>query len=71
MVYTYTAGQKITQVWSAKGGQTGTQVTITNETYNGTIAPGGSVNFGFNATHTGTNPRPTTFTVNGATCTIA
>jgi len=30
-----------------------------------------SVNFGFNASHTGTNPRPTAFTLNGTACTIA
>ena len=29
------------------------------------------MSFGFNGTHTGTNPKPTAFTVNNTTCTIA
>ncbi|MFK3980513.1 cellulose binding domain-containing protein [Micromonospora sp. NPDC050397] len=29
-----------------------------------------STSFGFNGTHTGSNPRPATFTLNGATCTL-
>ena len=71
LVWTFTGGQQVTQVWSARGGQTGTTVTITNESWNGAIAAGASVNFGFNASHTGTNPRPTAFTLNGTACTIA
>ncbi|MGI5519901.1 cellulose binding domain-containing protein [Micromonospora sp. CA-259024] len=33
--------------------------------------PGASVSFGFNGTHTGTNPRPAGFTLNGLTCAVA
>ncbi|MDH6460314.1 hypothetical protein M2302_000469 [Micromonospora sp. A200] len=51
--------------------QTGTAVTATNLSYNGTLAPGASTSFGFNGTHTGSNPRPTTFTLNGVTCATA
>ncbi|MEV4489714.1 glycoside hydrolase family 9 protein [Micromonospora coxensis] len=65
------AGQKVGQGWSATYTQTGTAVTATNVSYNGTLAPGASTSFGFNGTHTGTNPKPTAFTLNGATCTIA
>jgi cellulase/cellobiase CelA1 len=68
--FSYTAGQRVTQVWSARGGQTGADVTITNEAWNGTLAPGASTSFGFNASSTGSNPRPAAFTLNGATCTI-
>jgi hypothetical protein len=46
----------------------GSQVTARNVSYNGTIAAGGSVGIGFNGTHTGSNPRPTSFTLNGAAC---
>jgi chitodextrinase len=70
-VFTFTGGQQLTQVWQALGGQTGSTVTLTNETYNSSIAPGATVNFGFNATHPGTNPRPQSFTVNGTACTSA
>ncbi|WP_144119511.1 glycoside hydrolase family 9 protein [Catellatospora sichuanensis] len=68
--FSFTAGQQVTQSWSSKYTQTGADVAITNESWNGTLAPGASTSFGFNATHTGSNPRPAAFTVNGATCTI-
>jgi hypothetical protein len=34
------------------------------------LAAGASTSFGFNATHTGSNPRPTSFTLNGTTCAV-
>ncbi|MEV0152468.1 glycoside hydrolase family 9 protein [Micromonospora sp. NPDC050686] len=64
-------GQKAGAGWSANITQTGTAVTASNVAYNGTIAPGASVSFGFNGTHTGTNPTPTTFTLNGTPCTTS
>ncbi|GHJ43197.1 hypothetical protein Cs7R123_05390 [Catellatospora sp. TT07R-123] len=70
LAFAFTAGQQITQAWSSKYTQTGANVAITNESYNGTLAPGASTSFGFNATHTGSNPRPVAFTLNGVTCTI-
>ncbi|MFG3581401.1 glycoside hydrolase family 9 protein [Micromonospora chersina] len=65
------SGQKVGQGWSANLTQTGTAVTATNVSYNGTLAPGASTSFGFNGTHTGTNPRPATFTLNGSPCTVS
>jgi hypothetical protein len=44
-------------------------VTITNESYNNTIAAGGNVTLGFQGTWTNSDAAPTAFTVNGATCT--
>ncbi|MEH0984835.1 glycoside hydrolase family 9 protein [Micromonospora sp. CPCC 205556] len=66
-----TAGQKVGQGWSATYSQTGTAVTASNVSYNGVLAPGASTGFGFNGTHTGTNPKPTAFTLNGVACTAA
>nr|WP_239313474.1 glycoside hydrolase family 9 protein [Plantactinospora mayteni] len=68
LAFAFTAGQRITQAWSATVTQSGTAVTATNLSYNGTLAPGASTSFGFNGTHTGSNPRPTSFTLNGAAC---
>ncbi|WP_428961283.1 glycoside hydrolase family 9 protein [Micromonospora fluostatini] len=65
------AGQKAGQAWSATVTQTGTAVTATNLSYNGALAPGASTSFGFNGTHTGANPKPTAFTLNGVACTLA
>ncbi|MGC5030740.1 glycoside hydrolase family 9 protein [Micromonospora sp. DT229] len=64
------SGQRVGQSWSATFQQTGTSVTATNLSYNGTIAPGASTSIGFNGTHTGSNPKPTSFTLNGNPCTI-
>ncbi|WP_406067530.1 glycoside hydrolase family 9 protein [Micromonospora sp. NBC_01638] len=64
-------GQKVGQGWSANYTQTGTAVTATNLSYNGTLAPGASIGFGFNGTHTGANPKPTSFTLNGTPCTVS
>ncbi|MEV0328334.1 glycoside hydrolase family 3 N-terminal domain-containing protein [Micromonospora echinospora] len=64
-------GQRVTQGWSATWSQTGTTVTATNAGWNGALAPGASVGIGFTGTHSGTNPKPTAFTLNGSSCTLA
>jgi cellulase/cellobiase CelA1 len=68
--FSFTAGQQVTQSWSSKHTQTGADVAVSNESWNGALAPGASTSFGFNATHTGSNPKPAAFTLNGAACTI-
>ncbi|SCL13614.1 esterase, PHB depolymerase family [Micromonospora nigra] len=65
------AGQTITNGWNATYAPSSGAVTARNLSYNGVIAPGGSVGFGFQATHTGTTGRPSSFTLNGTACTIA
>jgi hypothetical protein len=69
--FTFPGNQQISQGWSATWTQSTAAVTATNLSYNGTLAAGASVGIGFNATFTGTNTRPTSFTLNGATCTSA
>ena len=59
----------MTNLWSGAFTQTGSAVAVTNAAWNGTIQPGGSVELGFNGSHTGTNPKPAAFTLNGSTCT--
>ena len=49
--------------------QTGENVTITNESYNATIAAGGSTSLGFQGTWSSSDASPTSFSVNGSTCT--
>jgi hypothetical protein len=52
--------------------QSGASVSATNLSNNATIAAaGGSVNFDFLGSWSGTNTKPTTFTVNGKTCAAA
>ncbi|GAB3983134.1 glycoside hydrolase family 3 N-terminal domain-containing protein [Plantactinospora veratri] len=61
-------GQRVVQGWSARWTQSGSAVTATNESWNGTLAAGASVGLGFTGSHTGSNPRPTAFTLNGQSC---
>lgn len=69
--FTLPAGQRLEQGWSATWSQTGQVVTATGAQWNGTLAPGASVDVGFNGTHTGGTGSPTAFTLNGAACTTA
>ena len=69
--FAFPGGQQLSQGWSAAWSQSGANVTATNASWNGTLAPGASTQLGFNATHTGSNPRPTAFTLNTNTCTVA
>ncbi|HYH02447.1 MAG TPA: cellulase family glycosylhydrolase, partial [Bacillota bacterium] len=69
LAFSFAGNQKISNMWCGKYTQSGTNVTVTNESYNGTIAPGGTANFGFNINYSGTNTKPTSFTVNGVSAT--
>jgi alpha-galactosidase len=69
--FTFPGSQQINQGWNGTFSQQGSQVTVTNMSYNSSIAPGGSTSLGFNGSWTGSNPNPTSFTLNGATCSIS
>jgi glucuronoarabinoxylan endo-1,4-beta-xylanase len=70
--FSFPGSQQITQLWNGSYSQQGAQVTVTNASYNGQIPAGGSVNPapGFLGTWNGSNPAPTSFTLNGATCSV-
>ncbi|MGB2567300.1 glycoside hydrolase family 9 protein [Micromonospora citrea] len=70
LTFRFTDGQRISQGWSGRFTQSGADVTVTNESWNGAVPPGGSVSLGFNASHTGANPAPVGFAVNGTACTL-
>ncbi len=69
LTWNFTAGQTITQIWNATATQSGGAVTATNMSYNATIGTGATVTFGFNGAWNGSNPAPTSFALNGNTCT--
>jgi hypothetical protein len=70
LTWDFTAGQQVTQGWSATFSQSGTRVTAVNESYNGTLAAGGSTTIGFNGSwNNAANPAPTDFALNGVACT--
>ncbi|MFC6082444.1 cellulose binding domain-containing protein [Sphaerisporangium aureirubrum] len=65
-----TTSQRLTQGWSATWAQSGTDVSATNAAWNRTIRPGQSLRIGFTGSHSGNNPSPTSFTLNGSACTV-
>jgi hypothetical protein len=68
--WSFGAGQTITQLWNGTYTQSGSTVTVTNVSYNGSVATGGTASFGFNgAWNNSSNPAPTAFTMNGVACT--
>ncbi|HET8841857.1 MAG TPA: cellulose binding domain-containing protein [Ktedonobacteraceae bacterium] len=69
--FTFANGQTITQLWNGSFTQSGANVTITNASYNASIAPGATLASapGFNGSWNGSNAVPASFTLNGATCT--
>ncbi|MGC5053670.1 glycoside hydrolase family 6 protein [Micromonospora sp. DT48] len=62
------SNQRLVQGWSARWSQSGSNVTAQNESWNGNLASGASVDIGFNGSWSGSNPKPTSFTVNGVAC---
>ncbi len=68
LTWTFGAGQSVQQLWNGTVSQSGSQVTVTNASYNGSIATGASTSFGFNGSWTGSNPVPAAFSLNGAAC---
>jgi len=70
LVFTLPAGQTITGGWNALYEGSSSQVRASNMSYNATLAPGASVSFGFQATHTGNAAAPSAFTFNGSSCAI-
>ena len=68
LVFGFPNGQNMTYIWSATATQLGSQVTLTNASYNSTIPVNGSVALGFNASWSDTNRYPTSFILNGVPC---
>ncbi|WP_046774366.1 cellulose-binding domain-containing protein, partial [Streptomyces scabiei] len=68
--WSYAGNQQVTSGWNSRITQSGSSVTAANESYNGTLATGGSVSFGFQASYSGSNALPATFTLDGVTCNV-
>jgi hypothetical protein len=69
LTWSFDAGQTVTQAWNTSLTQSGSAVTAKNVSYNGAVPTNGTVSFGFNGSWTGSNPAPTSFTVDGVSCT--
>jgi O-glycosyl hydrolase len=68
LAFTFPGDQEITDAWNGVASQSGESVSIANESYNATIAAGGSTSLGFQGTWTSSDAIPASFTVNGTAC---
>jgi cellulose 1,4-beta-cellobiosidase len=69
LTFSFANGQTVQQGWGGRWAQSGANVTVTNEAWNGNVANGGSLSLGFIGNWSGTNSSPTSFSVNGTACT--
>ncbi len=71
LTWTFAGNQRVTSAWNSAVTQPTGQpvVSASNLSWNGTVAAGGSVQFGFQATYSGSNPVPVNFALNGTGCT--
>ncbi|MFK0112184.1 cellulose binding domain-containing protein [Streptomyces sp. NPDC091217] len=69
--WSFPNGQTVGQLWNADWTQSGAAVTARNVSWNGTVAAGSSVSFGFTGTWSGANDRPSSFALGDQTCTVA
>jgi xylan 1,4-beta-xylosidase len=68
LAWNFAGNQTITDLWNGTYTQSGTAVTVKNVSHNNIIPAKGSVSLGFNITYSGTNVKPTSFTLNGTAC---
>ena len=68
LTYSYAGNQALTQGWSGNWTQSGQNVTVTNASWNGSLATGASTQIGANFSYSGTNTAPTAFSINGTAC---
>ncbi|MGM9333416.1 glycosyl hydrolase family 18 protein [Streptomyces murinus] len=61
----FPSGTSVTSAWDADVTNSGNHWTAKNKSYNGTLAPGASVSFGFNGAGSG---NPSNCTLNGSSC---
>ena len=68
LTYSYAGNQQLTQGWSGNWTQSGHNVTVTNASWNGSLATGASTQIGANFSYSGSNTAPTAFSINGTAC---
>ena len=69
LTFTFPGDQKITSNFNGGFAQSGENATLTNASYNATIAAGSSITDGFQGSWSASDATPTAFTLNGTTCT--
>ncbi|MFR9798825.1 glycoside hydrolase family 48 protein [Streptomyces sp. MS06] len=71
LTYAYSGDQQLSNGWNGVWSQSGKAITVDNASWNGTIAAGAAVTTGAQFSYSGTNTAPTSFAINGTTCTGA
>ncbi|MFE6037173.1 cellulose-binding domain-containing protein [Streptomyces sp. NPDC056452] len=66
--WTYTGDQQVTSAWNAGVTQTGSSVVAVGSGWNGTLATGGTADFGLQGTWRSADPAPSDFSLNGTPC---
>ena len=68
LTWAFVGDQRVTDLWNGHVTQSGDRVSVTNASYDATIAPGASVTIGFTGSSTGSDPPPVAFRLNGTRC---
>jgi hypothetical protein len=66
--YAYSGNQQLTDGWDGDWSQSGDAVTVTNASWNGTLATGASTTIGAIFSYSGSNAAPSAFSLNGVAC---
>jgi hypothetical protein len=56
--------------WDGLYNQSGNSITVINKNWNVSIGVNGTTSFGFQASYSGSNNTPPTFTLNGESCSV-
>lgn len=68
LVFTFSGNEQVTNGWNGKFTQNGAQVKIADAGFNASLAPGTSASPGFQASTSGGNAVPASFSLNGVLC---
>ncbi|HBW51629.1 MAG TPA: hypothetical protein DEF47_17185 [Herpetosiphon sp.] len=68
--WSFAGNQQISNAWNTSLTQTGNAVVARNAGWNNLIAAQGSASFGFQASYSGSNAIPSSFSLNGVACSI-
>lgn len=71
LAFTFGGDQRIGTAWNASAAQSGATVTLTNVSWNRTLAPGATATLGVMGSWRAGNGVPTSFTLNGGACAVA
>jgi hypothetical protein len=71
LTYSYSGNQKLSNGWNGTWSQSGSNITVKAPAWSRSIAAGAAVSTGAQFSYSGANAAPTSFAVNGTTCTGA